>query len=155
MNPNTSKATLHLNLGGAEKSGHDPNCVPENLHGTPTPLAFPPEAPAAPPEPAQALKPVPAPSMPAKPENPNTAPDTKLLNMARRTKRPVQFTFNDGSITTGFVTGFSRYTIKLLGDRILFKHALREMFVLPPVEEDELDEELVGPGSGGAVGSSG
>jgi hypothetical protein len=109
-------------------------CLADVVLKPPTEGAIP-----APAEPAKPPKPATAPiSTPPKEKSPDVdlvGPDGNFLAWAQRRKFQVQFTFNDGTSTTGVVTARGKYSIQLRGDRVIWKHSLREMIAVP-VEED-------------------
>jgi sRNA-binding regulator protein Hfq len=91
-----------------------------------------PAPPAAPPPMADGTPPK---AKPKKPRPPDldlvTGPEQNFLGWAKRMKFPVRFTCLDGSIVEGVVTDRDRFTVGLRGDRVIFKHAIRDMQALP------------------------
>ncbi|HEY8006043.1 MAG TPA: RNA chaperone Hfq [Methylocella sp.] len=138
-NPNFDRPTLRLNLGPTQKP-QDARFLPS---GTPIAVsaAKPASIAASPPgpgdsAPGKATSTGAASAPPPKQKKPPdldfaTGPEQNFLGWAKRRKFPVRFTCLDGSTVEGIVVDRDRFTISLQGERVIFKHAIRDMQASP------------------------
>jgi sRNA-binding regulator protein Hfq len=64
---------------------------------------------------------------PVPPPNPYTGCQNSFFRFARKTKRPVEFIFADGSTITARIIDSDSFSIEVEHDMIIFKGAIRSM----------------------------